>query len=259
MISILVTGSNGQLGRSIQKIEADYPELQLVFKDARGLDITDNDKIDSVFSKHQFDYCINCAAYTDVEQAEKNPEKAFLINADSVRALALACRDYNVVLIHISTDYVFDGEKKTPYKTTDLTNPINVYGASKLKGEEYVREVSEKHFIVRTSWLYSEFGKNFYTTIHKKAKSEKVLQVTDEQTGCPTYARNLAKYLLDLIESDSEQYGIHHFTDGEAMTWNGFAKKILIENGLEDSVIIEKAKNYRTFAKRPKYSVLAAD
>ena len=257
MIRILVTGANGQLGKSIQKIAPDYSELQLVFKNSKFLDITVSSEIDAILSEQKYDYCINCAAYTNVEKAEEEPNKAFLVNAEAVKNLAEACKRHRVIFIHISTDYVFDGETGIPYLTTDLPKPINIYGASKLKGETYIQEISECYFIVRTSWLYSEFGKNFYKTILQKAKTENIMYITDEQTGCPTRATNLAKYIFDLILSPSTDYGIHHYTDGEAMTWYDFAKMILRDNELHDTIQLHKSENYRTFAQRPKFSVLA--
>lgn len=259
MKRVLVTGANGQLGKSIEKIASNYPELQFGFKNSKELDVTDASKVEKVFEEGQYHYCINCAAYTNVEKAESEQKKAFSINADGVQNVAMNCVQNNVILIHISTDYVFDGEKAEPYTIKDNPNPINVYGASKLLGEEYVQEILNSYFITRTSWLYSEFGKNFYKTILRKAKEEKVLQVTDEQTGCPTHALNLAKFIIDLIDSGSKNYGIHHFTDGKAMTWYGFAEKILADNKLGHTVHLEKAKNYRTFARRPKNSVLKID
>lgn len=256
MKRILVTGADGQLGKCIQKIAKTYDGLDFVFHNSKSLDITNLEKLNEVFSAEHFDFCINCAAYTNVEQAEKTPDEAFSVNAEAVRHISLACSEYLVKLVHISTDYVFDGEKETPYLTADKTNPINEYGKSKLAGEKYIQKNLKEHFIIRTSWLYSEFGKNFYKTILEKAKTETVLQITDEQTGCPTNANNLAAYILNLTAKNSKNYGIHHFTDGEAMTWYDFAKKILEENTLQDSVRLEKAKNYRTFAKRPNNSIL---
>lgn len=256
MIRVLVTGSQGQLGKCIQKIVKDYPKINFIFKDSKALDITDMENVNEVFRSNNFDYCINCAAYTDVEQAEKTPKRAYAVNANGVRNLALACKENNMILIHISTDYVFDGEKDSPYTVDDTPNPINAYGKSKWEGERYVQEILDRYMIIRTSWLYSEFGKNFYTTILKKAKTEKALYVTDKQTGCPTNANNLANYILDQIVSDNKDYGVRHFTDGEAMTWYDFAVRILRKNSLESKVKLEKAKNYRTFAARPKYTVL---
>lgn len=259
MTRVLVTGANGQLGQSIHKIAMDYSELEFVFKNSKDMDITDAHNVDKVFDDGRYQYCINCAAYTNVEKAEKEEKKAFLVNAEGVRNLAECCLKNDVILIHISTDYVFDGEKKEPYTIEDTPNPINVYGASKLMGEDYISEILERYFIVRTSWLYSEFGNNFYKTILRKARAGEELQITDEQIGCPTRAGNLAEYILKLIDSENTEYRIHHFTDGEAMTWYGFAKRILTESGLENGPSLKKAENYRTFAKRPKNSVLKTE
>lgn len=259
MISVLVTGANGQLGKSIQKIASDYPGLEFFFKNSKVMDITDAHMVAKGIKDGGYHYCINGAAYTNVEKAESEREKAFSVNAEGVRNIAESCLKNNVTFIHISTDYVFDGEKKEAYTIEDKPNPINVYGASKLKGEEYIRKILRRYIIVRTSWLYSEFGNNFYKTILQKAKTGIVLHVTDKQKGCPTHAGNLAKYILDLIDSGKKIYGIHHVTDGEAMTWHGFAKKILRENGLEEKVRLEKAENYRTFARRPKNGVLKSE
>ncbi len=256
MTKILVTGAAGQLGKCIQKIASNYPDFEFVFHSSTTLDITNSKKVAEVFSREHFDYCMNCAAYTNVEQAEKTPEPAFAVNAEAVCHLADACSKHQVTLVHISTDYVFDGKKETAYSNFDKTHPINEYGKSKLEGEKHIQKSLKEHFIIRTSWLYSEFGNNFYKTILEKAKTEEVLQITDEQTGCPTNANNLAKYILDLVAKNSKEYGIHHFTDGVAMTWYEFAKKILKENGLQDRVRLDRAKNYRTFARRPKNSVL---
>ncbi len=255
-MKVLVTGANGQLGKSIRKIAKDMNGPHFVFKNSQELDITDALQVNSIFLREDFDYCINCAAYTNVEKAENNPEAAFKVNTEGVAGIAEACSNNKVILIHISTDYVFDGEKKEPYTTEDSTNPINVYGKSKLGGENHIHEILDHFFIVRTSWLYSEFGKNFYTTILEKARKGEPLKITEDQTGCPTHAVNLAEYVIALIVSESKAYGIHHFTDGKAMTWYEFAFGILQEHALLDAVVLEKAKNYRTFARRPKNSVL---
>ncbi len=256
MKNILVTGANGQLGKCIQKLAFQQPDIAFHFYDAKKLDITNIDAISKVFESLDFDYCINCAAYTNVELAEKEPEQAYKINAEGVKNLALLGQQYGVCLIHISTDYVFDGNKNTPYEVSDPTNPINQYGKSKLLGEQYIQEIAKKYFIIRTSWLYSEFGNNFYKTILKKAEEGENLSITDNQIGCPTNANNLAAFIIELISIENRKYGILHFTDGEVMTWYDFAEHILIENNLRNKVKLDKAKNYRTFATRPKYSVL---
>lgn len=256
MKRILVTGSNGQLGRTIQKIAENYLSFQFFFTDSDELDITDSKAMNNVFQANNFDYCINCAAYTNVEQAEKAPKPSFLINAKAVGILAEICKKNGVILIHISTDYVFDGYKNTPYTINDIPNPINEYGKSKLLGEKKVQEVLNQYHIVRTSWLYSEFGNNFYKMILNKSKTEKVLRITDQQTGCPTKAINLAKFILEELILKNADYGLHHFTDGNAMTWYSFAKKILKDNKMSKNIKLEKAKDFSTFAKRPRYSVL---
>lgn len=254
--TILVTGANGQLGMTFQKHEKEYHDLNFVFMDAMALDITNQKAVDRVFEQIKPDYCINCAAYTNVEQAEQQLEKAFLVNAEAVDFLAMACNAQSCILIHISTDYVFDGEKTTPYTVTDTPNPINVYGASKLEGELSIKKSLSQYFIIRTSWLYSkEFGKNFYRTILQKAQTEKELHIIDNQVGCPTDAENLMGYILELIVSRSDNFGIHHFSDKDVMSWYDFAKLILEENNIQNTTLI-KNNGYKTNAKRPVYSVL---
>ena len=256
MIKILVTGANGQLGQSIQAIKDNYIDIDFTFCNSKDLDITNTEEVKEFFSTNEFRYCINCAAYTNVEQAEKTPEKAYLVNGDGARNIAKECEKYNIILVHISTDYVFDGEKGSPYAISDSTNPINEYGKSKLIGENYIREIVKKYFIVRTSWLYSEFGHNFYKTILNKAKNGEDLFVIDTETGCPTNANNLAKYILELVSSNNKGFGVKHFTDNKPMTWYGFAEEILKNNKLDKTTKLVRANNYRSFAKRPKNSTL---
>lgn len=256
MTRILITGSNGQLGKCIIETALQYSNFKLITTTSKELDITNPKRLNSVFQSGNFDYCINCAAYTDVEQAEKEPEKAFLVNSEGVRNIAETCKKHNVLLVHVSTDYVFDGEQKGPYTSADRPNPINQYGKSKLQGEEHILSILTAFYIIRTSWLYSSYGKNFYKTILEKAKTEQVLYITDRQIGCPTNANNLALFILDTLFKGEKPFGTYHFTDGNVMTWFDFAEKILIENGLENSVDLKKTKNYRTLAARPKNSVL---
>ena len=257
MKRILVTGAAGQLGLSIQDIHTNYPDFVFEFKGSDQLDITDAKNVEETIGSGNYDVVINCAAYTNVDQAEKTPEIAFKVNAEAVKNLTLACKKHEVVLIHISTDYVFDGERGEPYTVDDIPNPINVYGKSKLKGEKYIQEILEDYCIVRTSWLYSKtHGKNFYKTILAKARKGEDLYVTDEQIGCPTDSSNLAKFVIELLREDYKAYGLLHFTDGEAMSWYYFAQKILVENCLNHRVKIARGQNNRSFVKRPKYSVL---
>lgn len=192
--NVLVTGASGQLGKTIHELFSENNiGLDFTFVIKQELDITRRENLISFFNQNMFDYCINCAAYTNVEQAEITPESAYKINAEGVKNLAEACKETNTILIHISTDYVFDGEKKEPYTADDVTNPINEYGKSKLQGEIYIKDILSNYFIVRTSWLYSKkYGNNFYRTIINKAKTEKQLSITTEQIGCPTDVVNLS-------------------------------------------------------------------
>lgn len=257
MKHILVTGANGQLGKSIQEIAKNFPDFNFDFKSSKHLDITNAIQAQNIFANGKYDYCINCAAYTNVEQAEKTPKIAFKVNADGVKNLALSCKEKNIILVHISTDYVFDGEKEEPYTIEDITNPINEYGKSKLQGEKYIQEILNNYYIIRTSWLFSKrFGKNFYQTILRKIKTEKILYITDKQTGCPTEVEQLADYIFDLLLTEKPSFGLKHFTGGTAMTWYDFALKILQESNFNGKIKLERKNNYVSFVNRPKYSVL---
>src|SRR5690606_5979781 len=227
MKKILVTGANGQLGRCIKDAATDFPDLEFLFVSKEELDIENANLLKEYFTKNLFDYCINTAAYTNVEKAEGEAEKAFAINAEAVKNLALTCKENDVVLLHISTDYVFDGKKKSTYVETDITNPINVYGASKLKGEQYIQEIGNKFYIFRTSWLYSQYGHNFLKTILKYSQEGKPLTITTEQTGTPTNANDLARMILQVIEQDKADYGVYHYSNAGETTWYGFAAEIL--------------------------------
>lgn len=258
MVRILVTGSGGQLGLTLEECASGFPEFIFDFKTSKELDITNKKELRVAFQNGKYDFCINCAAFTNVEQAEKQPQKAFNINAQGVKNLAEMCKDHKTTLIHISTDYVFDGEKKEPYIVGDITNPINEYGRSKLAGEKYIQEILPNHIIIRTSWLYSKkHGHNFYRTILKKAFDGEDLHITDAQFGCPTNTEALAKFILKQNMSGKTPFGIYHYTDGKPMTWYEFARQILDENGLTEKVNLVLDTNYRTFAKRPKNSVLS--
>ncbi len=258
MIKILVTGSNGQLGKTLKELALGLDNLSFDFKTSKELDITRVDQLLDTFEKEQYDFCINCAAYTNVEEAEKFPDLANQVNAEGVKNLAEVCTKHQTSLIHISTDYVFDGEKKGGYKVSDKTNPINVYGESKLAGEKFIQQIQPNHYIIRTSWLYSKkYGNNFYRTIQKKANEGAELRITDQQKGCPTDTVTVAKFILNkIIISGEMPHGLYHVTDGVPMTWYDFAKSILEENCLLENVKLVLDSNYRTFAARPKNSVL---
>lgn len=258
MYKILVTGSEGQLGKCLQLAARDYPEAQFYFKDIASLDLTSKEALEEDFKAEAYDYCINCAAYTNVEKAEEEEDKAYSINAYAVENLVAVCNAHKSVLIHISTDYVFDGEKKSPYTEADDTNPINVYGASKLKGEQLIEEQAEAYFILRTSWLYSQFGNNFYKTILQKSAENIDLKITEEQTGTPTNANDLARAIIYLIKEQAQTYGVYHFSNNGQTTWYGFAQAVL--NLQQQSQCTLTASNaYKTKAARPKNSVLSKE
>jgi dTDP-4-dehydrorhamnose reductase len=257
-VRILVTGAQGQLGKTIEELySSNGLGLDFIFVNKSDLDITIKKDIENLFKENNFDYCINCAAYTNVEQAEKTPEIAFKINADGVKNLAEVCQEFQTILVHISTDYVFDGEKGSPYTVDDLPSPINEYGKSKLLGEQHIQRIMDNYFIVRTSWLYSKkYGKNFYKTILELAKTKTELTITTDQIGSPTNTKNLANHIINLIIEKSRAYGIKHFSDEKAMTWFDFAEQILSENNLNNKTTLVKTNNYVTFARRPRYTVL---
>lgn len=256
MINLLVTGSSGQLGQCLKQLLLSATDISCYFAAREDLDITNGDEIQRFFSEHNFDYCINTAAYTNVEKAESEQKEAFLINAEGANSLAKACKKHNVVLLHISTDYVFDGMAKTPYQEQDRTNPLNVYGASKLKGEQHIGDTWNKHFIIRTSWLYSQYGHNFLNSMLEFAKQKKALTITTQQKGTPTNANELAQVLLTIIKTGNARYGVYHFSNQGEATWYDFAKAIFKATGEIDTVNLAKTEHYATFAKRPAYSVL---
>ncbi|WP_347923216.1 dTDP-4-dehydrorhamnose reductase [Pontimicrobium sp. SW4] len=256
MINVLVTGSNGQLGRCLQDIANTNEEIKWYFKNSSELDITNKKTTNDLFKKIKFDYLVNCAAYTAVDKAEKEKARAFLVNAEAIKYLAESCKNNNVTLIHVSTDFVFDGNTKTPYTEIDLPNPINVYGASKLKGESYICDALESYFIIRTSWLYSKYGNNFLKTMLRVSKERKELNVVNDQIGTPTYARDLAELIFHIIDKQCNGYGIYHYSNIGEISWYDFAKAIFdfVNNGIKVNAI--KTENYPTLAKRPQFSVL---
>lgn len=259
MKKILITGGNGQLAKSLKALVAtkSLNNYQFLFFDKTQFDITNKELIETFFFTNSIDYVINCAAYTAVDLAETEVELAFTINADGVKNLAEECALQNATLIHVSTDYVFDGEKvNSAYLPGDETSPINVYGKSKLAGENYALKINPRTHVVRTSWLYSEFGKNFYTTMLRLMSERDEISVVSDQVGKPTHALDLAKYILELIVGSNTDYGIHHFSGNEIMSWYEFAKKIAKDNEFNTKIHPITTDQYPTAAKRPKWSVL---
>ena len=225
MKRVLVTGANGQLGLALEDAAKD-PSLEIVFMDKSALDITNAEAIKDVFDKQSFDVCINAAAYTDVDGAETNKALAYAINATAVENLAKVCKHHECWLIHISTDYVFDGTLDRPYMPSDTPNPLNVYGASKLAGEQAIQAVGGTYSIVRTSWLYSRYGNNFYTKLQAQLDARKTLQVTADQQGCPTRAEDLAGHLLNGISNAKLKTGVSHYCGSAVMTWLDLARRL---------------------------------
>ena len=225
MTRVLVTGANGQLGLALLQAAKDS-NLDLVFMDKNTLDITNAEEVNKVFATQSFDVCINTAAYTNVDGAESNKELAYAINATAVETLAKSCKKHRCWLVHISTDYVFDGTLDRPYTPTDTPNPLNVYGASKLAGEQAIQAVGGACSIVRTSWLYSRYGNNFYTKLLAQVNAGKTLRVAADQKGCPTRAEDLAAHLLTGIANQQQSKGISHYCGNEVMTWLDLARRL---------------------------------
>ena len=257
---VLVTGANGQLGQAIQFVAGNYPNINFVFCSSSDLDITNKENCDSLFNKEKPDFCINAAAYTAVDKAESEPEQAYLINCIGAKNLAETCKEFNAKLIHISTDFVFDGSKNSPYNEADLPNPKGVYGQTKLEGEIAIQEVFDAYFIIRTSWVYSQFGNNFMKTMLRLASERTSLSIVNDQIGTPTNAVDLAECLVTIITEHSklntEHYGIYKFSNEGQCSWFDFAKKIFEINQVKIDVIPIPTTQFPTPAERPKYSVL---
>lgn len=260
MAKILVTGAGGQLGQCFKKLESEsLYNHDWYFASSADLDITNRDAVEEVMWRERPDYVVNCAAYTAVDLAEDEPEKAFAINADGVENLALACKEHDTIYIHVSTDYVFDGETNLPYSETDFTNPKGVYGASKLEGEILALQANPKTIVVRTSWLYSEFSKNFVKTMLNLFKTKEEIGVVADQFGQPTNANHLAEAILKIIESEKKYYGIFHFSDAPETSWNLFAKKIAEFSDSKIKIKEISTEEFPTKATRPKRSTMNLD
>ena len=260
MERILVVGGNGQLGHCLQKLAPKYHnQYDFNFTGSDVLNITDKAQIEKQFEEYQPDFVINASAYTAVDLAEKEEEKAFAINAYGVADLAEVCKENNAILIHVSTDYVFDGETNLSYSEDDFTDPIGVYGASKRKGEELALERNPETVILRTSWLYSEFNKNFVKTMLHLFSIKDELGIVGDQFGQPTNANDLAEAIMEIIEAKSKTFGIYHFSNYPETTWFDFASKI---KEFSDSSVLLKSittAEFPTPAKRPKRSTMSLD
>jgi len=257
MITVLVTAKGGQLAQCIETLTHKYSNINFIFKSASELDITNKAQINSVFkSINNLDYCINCAAYTAVDKAETEYEFSDAVNHIGVQNLAEACEAKTVTLIHISTDFVFDGNALQPYNEDSITNPLGVYGETKLKGEHAITETLHNYFILRTSWLYSEFGNNFLKTMLRLSSERDEISVVSDQIGSPTYAKDLAQVILNIVKTKNISYGIYNYSNSGITSWCGFASEIFRLSSSSIKLNCIETKDYPTPAIRPKYSVL---
>ena len=250
---VLVTGANGMLGQDLCPI-LKKQGYEVIKTDIQDLDITDFFVCKSKISEISPDIVIHCAAYTDVEGAEKDFETAQKINVFGTENIAKICAKNNIILVYISTDYVFDGEKNLPYTTQDIPNPINNYGLTKFQGEKLVKELCVKHYIIRTSWLYGINGKNFVNTMLKLTKDNKEIKVVTDQIGSPTWSVELSEKIIEIIRNKT--FGIYHVSGEGCVSWHDFAQEIFAIKGLKVNLLPCLSSEYTQFAKRPKYSVL---
>ena len=257
-MNVLVTGSNGQLGQEIKSRSGSYPDVNFIFTDINDLDITNYNMVTSFFNKQSIDVLINCAAYTNVDDSEIFKNKCDSVNHNAVETLARVCKNFDVKLIHISTDYVFDGKKNGPYNEFDKKKPINFYGISKSKGEEKIINLKLKNsIIIRTSWLYSRFGNNFVKKIISLAKKKSEINVVNDQEGSPTNALDLADNILKILNKlDFKETKIFHFSNLESCTWYDFAVKICKISKLEVKLNPVSSDFFNLKANRPQFSVL---
>ena len=253
-MKVLVTGANGMLGQDLCPVFEDAGAF-VIETDRDSLDITDVDAVNRAISDIHPDIVIHCAAYTNVDKAETEPEQAELINVKGTENIAKTCGSLEIPVVYISTDYVFDGKKGTPYTPDDTPAPLNVYGKTKLAGEEAIKKFCKKYYIARTSWLYGHYGKNFVETMLSLAKQETIM-VVDDQKGCPTWTVELANGILKIL---SKPYGIYHICGTGAVSWYGFAKEIFAQAGLEVNLKPCTTDKFPRPAKRPAYSVMDND
>lgn len=256
--NVLVTGANGQLGQELNyMVQNTNTPFRFIFTDFEQLDITDKQQVQHFVIENKIEYIINCAAYTAVDNAESDEEVAYKINYEGVKNLAEVVREVGAKLIHISTDYVFDGTSTIPYKEDDICNPLSVYGKSKLKGEQAIAENAKEWIIIRTSWLFSQYGNNFVKTMLRLMSEKEELNIVADQRGTPTYAADLAEMIFVILDEAEWHTGIYHFSNSGETTWYDFASKIMELSKLNNCKLSKTTSDqYKTAAKRPMYSVL---
>jgi dTDP-4-dehydrorhamnose reductase len=260
MKNILVTGGNGQLGKSIQFVEQQFGKGDTyIYLSSAELDVTNENQVKAAIEKYKPAYIVNCAAYTGVDKAESEKEQAYAINSVAVGNLAKECKINNIVLIHISTDFVFGETAPVPLVERMEARPTGVYGASKLAGEELVTLNGDKYFTIRTSWLYSEFQHNFLKTMIRLGTERDELSVVYDQVGTPTYAVDLAEFIIHIINSDSDAYGIYHYSNEGVASWYDFAFEIFRLSNVNVHLKPITSDKFPTPAKRPNYSVMSKE
>jgi dTDP-4-dehydrorhamnose reductase len=252
-MKIVVTGANGQLGQELVR-QLQQTNFELYSFTKSDLDITNENIVNEVITKIKPDIIINAAAYTKVDQAEVEEETAYLVNAFGQRSLAVAAEKVGAKICYISTDYVFDGNSTVPYREYDKTNPLGVYGKSKLVGEELTKSLCSQYFIVRTAWVYGEFGQNFVKTMLRLAKEKEEINVVNDQIGSPTYTVDLARFIIELVQT--EKFGIYHCTNSGSCSWYEFAKAIFEESNINVKINPITTEQFPRPAARPRYSVL---
>lgn len=257
-MNILVTGANGQLGSELKDLALQYPSFHMVFTDKEELDVTDEEKVYKFLKKNGINCLINCVGYTAVDQAEDHRDDAMLLNATAARYLAAATARVNALMVHVSTDYVFDGHGFRPYSEGDTANPKTIYGKTKLDGEIEVIFNARRAIIIRTSWLYSRYGQNFVKTVLSKAREEHKLRIVFDQIGTPTYAADLAGAILDMIPRvpDKVRGEVYNYSNEGVASWYDFAKAIVDMKDIDCEITPILSKEIQTKALRPHYSVL---
>ena len=255
-MKILITGANGQLGNELRELLEEKIPGQTIYTDREELDLTDAKAVETFVVNNDITHIVNCAAYTAVDKAEDQKRECALINTDAVKNLALAADASGAKIIHISTDYVFDGTNPRPYRESDKVNPISQYGTTKRKGETALLALAPESIIIRTAWLYSSHGNNFVKTMLRLADSQKEVRVVSDQIGTPTYARDLACAILKVLQSHQWVAGIYHFTDEGAASWYDFAHAIFRIAGKKVKLVPIPTEDFPTPASRPAYSIL---
>jgi len=257
-MNVLVTGANGQLGSSLKNLHKDFPKIDFVFTDIEELNITSEIQLEEFFNHQKFDYLVNCAAYTAVDKAEEDQDTARLLNFHAVKLLAEFSKKHNFKIIQVSTDYIFGGKNFRPYTEEAIPEPESVYASTKYDAEKILAELSDNAIILRTSWLYSEYGNNFLKTIIKLATDRNELKIIADQIGTPTYAGDLASAIMTVITNypENNKTEVYHFSNQGIASWYDFAFEIISQTKLDCNVLPIKTEEYPLPAKRPFYSVM---